>query len=58
MDRRSKLIALTDRGLEAIVTAVPLRAKAQRHIVENIGQERLEFLLETIELVVGAVKSD
>jgi DNA-binding MarR family transcriptional regulator len=58
MDRRSKLIALTDRGLQAIATAVPLRAKAQRHIVENIGQERLEFLLETIEMVVGAVRPD
>lgn len=58
MDRRSKLIALTDRGLEAIVTAVPLRAKSQRHIVESIGQERLDFLLETIEMVVAAVKSD
>jgi DNA-binding MarR family transcriptional regulator len=57
-DRRSKLIALTELGLEAIAIAVPLRGKAQRHIVESIGQERLEFLLETIELVVGAVKSD
>jgi hypothetical protein len=35
-----------------------LRAKSQRHIVQGIGQERLDFLLETIELVVAAVKSD
>ncbi len=57
-DRRSRIIELTKAGQTALLAAVPLRAKAQAHIVEHIGEERLSSLLEIIEEVVVAVKSD
>ncbi len=57
IDRRAKIINLTAQGLDALKAAVPLRSKAQAHIVQQIGEERLGVLLEVIEEVVSSVKS-
>jgi DNA-binding MarR family transcriptional regulator len=55
-DRRSKMVTLTEAGQAALKLAVPLRAKAHRHVVQGIGQDRLDLLLEIIEEVVVAIK--
>ena len=57
LDRRSKELRLTPTGFEILMQAVPLRAKAHAHIVEHIGSERLQNLLETVALVVDAVRA-
>jgi DNA-binding MarR family transcriptional regulator len=57
LDRRSKILNLTAHGLNTLQAAIPLRAKAQAHIVKSIGEERLGVLLEVIEEVVASVKA-
>jgi DNA-binding MarR family transcriptional regulator len=57
VDRRSKVVSLTGLGQQALFQGIPLRAKAQKHIVESMGQNRLDLLLELVEEVVLAVKS-
>jgi DNA-binding MarR family transcriptional regulator len=57
-DKRAKIVELTRAGQVALMAAVPLRAKAQKHIEAQISEERLNTLLETIEEVVLAVKSN
>jgi DNA-binding MarR family transcriptional regulator len=55
-DRRSRMVTFTQLGQRALMVAVPLRAKAHKHVVQGIGQDRLDLLLEIIEEVVGAVR--
>ena len=44
-DQRVREITLTDQGLEALMKALPFWKKAQSHMIEGLGEERLNTLL-------------
>ncbi len=51
-DARTRLIALTDAGREALQEAAPLRMAAQRTVEEALGETRYAALLDGLRGVV------
>jgi len=57
-DRRTRVITVTERGVQAIETAMPLWRRAQAHVEQTLGKGRLGALLgELREVVAIAQKS-
>ncbi len=56
-DRRTRMITITDGGLNAIQTALPLWRQAQSHIERDLGQARLGALLGELREVVESAQS-
>lgn len=52
-DRRTRVISITDSGLTAIQTALPLWRQAQERIKGDLGQARLGALLGELREVVA-----
>ena len=50
-DRRAKIIKLTPRGLEAVVTGRRIFAEVEREWAEEFGEELLEGLREAVERI-------
>ncbi len=44
-DQRTRVVALTDEGREALAKAIPLWEQAQAHVVQGLGQNRWSTLL-------------
>ena len=55
-DHRMREITLTDKGLEALMKALPLWKKAQSHMVEGLGEERLNSLLNDLAAVASVAR--
>jgi DNA-binding MarR family transcriptional regulator len=55
-DGRRKLLALTDKGKQAVAEASPLWEKAQSQFVGQIGNERWEELLSGMQTVVESAR--
>lgn len=51
-DRRERVVALTDRGREALLRAIPLWKTAQKRIVGGIGEEKWKSLNRGLGTVV------
>jgi DNA-binding MarR family transcriptional regulator len=51
-DRRERKVDLTAKGAQVITRALPLWQKAQAHIAQGLGQERLQRLLEDLAAAV------
>ena len=54
---RARRLAITDGGKDAIEQAVPLWRQAQDQLVEGLGTERWEQLLESLDFSVKAARN-
>ena len=52
-DRRTREVASTNRGQEALATAIPLWEKAQAHIVGALGQQLLHEVQGNLAAVIS-----
>lgn len=50
-DRRQRMVTLTPQGTQALETALPLWERAQRQMVESIGQDRWSALLHELSAI-------
>lgn len=57
-DRRTRVITITEGGLNAIQTALPLWRQAQERIKRDLGQARLGALLGELREVVESAQSE
>ena len=57
-DRRTRCVALTNRGCETLLKALPLWEKAQARIVKGLGQDRFEALLEGLSEAVSVARGN
>jgi DNA-binding MarR family transcriptional regulator len=55
-DRRERVIALTERGREALAGAYPKWKEAQARVAQSVGQERLQRLLSDLSALVAATR--
>jgi DNA-binding MarR family transcriptional regulator len=53
-DRRVRSVSLTAEGRSALQAALPLWNEVQRRLVEKLGAERLERMLEDLSIAIGA----
>jgi len=56
LDRRAREVALTDRGQDVLMKAMPLWGKAQAHVQKGISEEVLNRLLEDLTKFVSLVR--
>jgi DNA-binding MarR family transcriptional regulator len=56
-DRRTRNVALTDAGREALAHALPLWRAAQSKVEGSFGTERLEHLLTELRALVAATQA-
>lgn len=54
-DKRSKAYALTDKGREILVKAVPLWNAAQTKVISGLGQDRFEHLLKELDYLTKVI---
>ncbi len=57
-DRRTRCVALTARGHKALVKAFPVWEKAQSRIIKELGQDRLQALLEGLSETVSMAQRE
>jgi DNA-binding MarR family transcriptional regulator len=57
-DRRTRLVALTEAGRQALMEALPLWEKAQGEVVNRLGSERWRYLLAMLYSTVGLTWQD
>ncbi|UCF85791.1 MAG: winged helix-turn-helix transcriptional regulator [Desulfobacteraceae bacterium] len=55
-DQRVREITLTDQGLEALMKAMPFWKKAQSHMIEGLGEERLNTFLNDLAAVASVAR--
>jgi DNA-binding MarR family transcriptional regulator len=55
-DQRVREITLTAKGLQALMKALPLWKKAQSHMIEGLGEERLNSLLNDLAVVASVAR--
>lgn len=58
LDRRAREIALTDRGHDVLMKAMPLWGKAQAYVQKGIGGEVLKRFLEDLSKFVSLARKD
>jgi DNA-binding MarR family transcriptional regulator len=56
-DRRTRVVALTDRGREALAAALPLWEQAQSAVVEGLGPARWDSVLADLKETVSLVRN-
>ncbi|HSG31748.1 MAG TPA: MarR family transcriptional regulator [Thermodesulfobacteriota bacterium] len=56
IDRRSKIISITDKGMEVLAKALPLWKKTQAEIKETLGIENWSSMLSNLENLVTEMK--
>ncbi|MFP5212849.1 MAG: MarR family winged helix-turn-helix transcriptional regulator [Acidobacteriota bacterium] len=52
-DRRERQVSITERGLEALMVAIPLWEAAQAHIEQRLGGSRMDGLLKDLSDVIS-----
>lgn len=57
-DRRTRMVRLTSQGHQLLAEALPLWQEAQTKMVNGLGQETTDQLLQLLSNVVGVVRSD
>ena len=57
-DRRTRCVALTARGRETLLKALPLWEETQARIVKGLGQDRFQVLLEGLSKTVSVAHGD
>lgn len=55
-DRRIRLIQLTEAGRRQLAKALPLWEKAQRHVIDNLGERRWRELLAALQAAASSSK--
>jgi DNA-binding MarR family transcriptional regulator len=56
-DKRHRMIALTERGREALERALPLWERAQSHVIGGLGRRRWQELLDDLSALVSVVRA-
>ncbi len=56
-DRRRHLVRLTERGRQALATALPYWEQAQKQVVTRLGQEQWQALLAELKATVTLAQS-
>src|SRR5213078_2148065 len=56
-DRRKHLVRLTERGRQALATALPYWEQAQKQVVTRLGQEQWQALLAELKATVTLAQS-
>jgi len=56
-DRRSRVLALTPKGLERLETARPAWREAQRQVRNELGYDRVQELLGELRALLGAART-
>ncbi len=54
-DERVRLVAITDGGRQVLADAIPLWQVAQGRIIDGIGKERLDGMVEDLNRLVEAI---
>ncbi len=55
-DRRTREVKLTDQGRDVVKQALPLWEKAQRRVVEGLGEERWHTMLADLAAAVALAR--
>jgi DNA-binding MarR family transcriptional regulator len=56
LDRRKRIVAITDAGIEVERSARPLWRRAQQSVARSFGPERIERLLEELNDLATAAR--
>jgi DNA-binding MarR family transcriptional regulator len=56
-DRREREVDLTERGLEALDSAIPLWEKAQAYVENGLGEDRMGKLLSDLSQIVSLARN-
>jgi DNA-binding MarR family transcriptional regulator len=56
-DQRTRSVALTTQGHQALAKALPLWVKAQAHVVNRLGQERWRRLMADLSATVALARA-
>lgn len=52
-DRRERQVSITERGREVLTAAIPLWEKAQAHIEQGLGGDRMDSLLKDLSEIIS-----
>lgn len=55
-DRRERRVSITEQGQEALLAAIPLWEKAQEHLRDRLGEERMGQLLADLSDIVALTR--
>jgi len=55
-DQRERVVTLTDKGMKALVSALPCWEEAQQHVVEVFGRERSGRLVKELSTMVSVLR--
>lgn len=55
-DRREREVTVTGRGVQVLAKAYPAWRKAQAHVINGLGNERMSQLLADLSAVVGVTQ--
>lgn len=55
-DRRERQVSITERGLEALMKAIPLWEAAQAHIEQGLGGDRMGSLLKDLSEIISLAR--
>jgi DNA-binding MarR family transcriptional regulator len=56
-DRRERQVAITELGREALMAAMPLWEKAQAHMEQGLGKERMSTLLKDLSDIISFARN-
>ena len=56
-DRREHLVSITEAGVEALMAAEPLWEKAQAHIANGLGENRLGGVLKDLSEIISLTRT-
>jgi DNA-binding MarR family transcriptional regulator len=55
-DRRTRIVKLTERGQETLVSAFPLWEQAQTYVIEKVGADRQRAMLGDLKDLASKVR--
>ncbi|MHC1729026.1 MAG: MarR family winged helix-turn-helix transcriptional regulator [Syntrophobacteraceae bacterium] len=55
-DRRERRVSITQQGQEALLAAIPLWEKAQEHLQDRLGEERMAHLLADSSEIISLTR--
>ena len=56
-DERVRLVVITEKGREVLADAIPLWQVAQARIIDGIGKERLDGMVEDLDRLVESTRA-
>lgn len=56
VDRRERQVSITERGLEALMAAIPFWEEAQAHIENGLGENKMRKLIEGLSELTAMIR--